>query len=95
MDKKSVKPLKELLDSMRENRWISHMPKMKTFYPFPNPPFYTACPNPYIKEFIEEYGTHYNYQRMINMIRILYKNISEGKNDEIYRAHNYHTKVPS
>ena len=24
------------------------------------PPYYTACPNPYVKDFIEEHGTPYN-----------------------------------
>lgn len=58
------------------------------------PPFYTACPNPYINDFIEEHGTPYdeatdNYHR-----EPFVGDVSEGKNDPIYNAHSYHTKVP-
>ena len=57
-------------------------------------PFYTACPNPFIEDFIRETGTPYdeetdNYQR-----EPFTADVSEGKNDPIYRAHSYHTKVP-
>ena len=58
------------------------------------PPYYTACPNPFIKEFIQENGTPYdeatdNYHR-----EPFAADVSEGKNDAIYNAHSYHTKVP-
>lgn len=57
-------------------------------------PFYTACPNPFIEDFIRETVTPYdeetdNYQR-----EPFTADVSEGKNDPIYRAHSYHTKVP-
>ena len=58
-----------------------------------DPPYYTACPNPFIDEFIKYYGKPYNPE-------ILYSrepfaaDVSEGKNDPIYNAHSYHTKVP-
>ncbi|MDD4566097.1 MAG: DNA methyltransferase [Eubacteriales bacterium] len=59
-----------------------------------NPPFYTACPNPFIEDFIRENGTPYdeatdNYHR-----EPFAADVSEGKNDPIYNAHSYHTKVP-
>ncbi len=59
-----------------------------------NPPYYTACPNPFIEDFIEKYGTAYdektdNYKR-----EPFAADVSEGKNDPIYNAHSYHTKVP-
>lgn len=64
-----------------------------------DPPYYTACPNPWINDFIQEWE---------NEKRIIYSNnpeittdrepyvfdISEGKSDVIYNAHTYHTKVP-
>lgn len=58
------------------------------------PPYYTACPNPFIEDFIRENGTPYdeatdNYQR-----EPFAADVSEGKNDPIYMAHSYHTKVP-
>ena len=59
-----------------------------------NPPFYTACPNPFLGEFIEHYGNEYvaytdDYHR-----EPFATDVSEGKNDPIYTAHSYHTKVP-
>ncbi|MEJ9222341.1 DNA methyltransferase, partial [Paenibacillus glucanolyticus] len=64
-----------------------------------DPPYYTACPNPWINDFIEEwekekvtkYGRDLNeeYHR-----EPFATDISEGKNNTIYNAHSYHTKVP-
>ncbi len=56
--------------------------------------YYTACPNPFIEEFIKENGTPYdeatdNYHR-----EPFAADVSEGKSDAIYNAHTYHTKVP-
>lgn len=57
-------------------------------------PYYTACPNPFIEEFIKENGKPYdeatdNYQK-----EPFAADVSEGKADPIYMAHAYHTKVP-
>ncbi|WP_426377592.1 DNA methyltransferase [Desulforudis sp. 1031] len=59
-----------------------------------DPPYYTACPNPFIEDFIRHYGKPYdpandNYRR-----EPFAADVSEGKNDPIYNAHSYHTKVP-
>ena len=59
-----------------------------------DPPYYTACPNPFIGDFIKHYGKPYdpvidNYRR-----EPFASDVSEGKNDPIYNAHSYHTKVP-
>ena len=59
-----------------------------------DPPYYTACPNPFIEDFIKHYGKSYdpandNYRR-----EPFAADVSEGKNDPIYNAHSYHTKVP-
>ena len=58
-----------------------------------DPPYYTACPNPFIEEFIKQYGKPYDpnvpYSR-----EPFAADVSEGKNDPIYNAHSYHTKVP-
>lgn len=58
------------------------------------PPYYTACPNPFVEDFIRENGTEYdeasdNYHR-----EPFAADVSEGKHDPIYMAHSYHTKVP-
>ncbi len=72
-----------------------------------DPPYYTACPNPWIADFIAEWETdkirtagntdtlspentqHSSYHR-----EPFAADVSEGKNDPIYNAHSYHTKVP-
>lgn len=57
-------------------------------------PCYTACPNPYIEEFISEYGTPYDEATDDYHREPFSADVSEGKNDSIYNAHTYHTKVP-
>lgn len=61
-----------------------------------DPPYYTACPNPWIADFIAEWeaqkpkqpeGYHYHREPFA-------ADVSEGKYDPIYRMHPYHTKVP-
>jgi DNA modification methylase len=58
-----------------------------------DPPYYTACPNPFIADFIRCYGKPYDpsvaYTREPFAV-----DVSEGKTDSIYKAHSYHTKVP-
>ena len=58
-----------------------------------DPPYYTACPNPWLAEFVTHYGRPYdpgeNYAREPMAI-----DVSEGKTDPLYKAHSYHTKVP-
>lgn len=57
-------------------------------------PFYTACPNPYIEEFLMENGSVYDESTDDYHREPFTTDVSEGKNDAIYGAHNYHTKVP-
>lgn len=59
-----------------------------------DPPYYTACPNPYIKNFIENYGKPYDEETDDYHREPFVGDVSEGKNDPIYNAHSYHTKVP-
>ncbi|MFD2759748.1 DNA methyltransferase [Lentibacillus juripiscarius] len=64
-----------------------------------DPPYYTACPNPWINDFIGEWerektrintsSSNEQYHR-----EPFTTDISEGKGDPIYSAHTYHTKVP-
>ena len=58
------------------------------------PPYYTACPNPFIEEFIHENGTPYDEASDDYHREPFAADVSEGKNDPIYNAHSYHTKVP-
>lgn len=58
-----------------------------------DPPYYTACPNPWLAEFVTHYGRPYDpaekYAREPMAI-----DVSVGKTDALYKAHSYHTKVP-
>jgi len=58
------------------------------------PPYYTACPNPFIKEFIEKNGTSYDEEADDYHCEPFAADVSEGKKDPVYNAHSYHTKVP-
>lgn len=57
-------------------------------------PYYTACPNPFIEEFVDKYGTPYDESTDTYHREPFSADVSEGKNDPIYNAHSYHTKVP-
>lgn len=59
-----------------------------------DPPYYTACPNPFLGEFIAEHGTLYDEATDDYHREPFAADVSEGKNDPIYNAHSYHTKVP-
>ncbi|NLA26899.1 MAG: site-specific DNA-methyltransferase, partial [Firmicutes bacterium] len=89
----NCQPLKELLDSVRH---IEGFPlgKDEDILVLSDPPYYTACPNPYINDFIEHYGKPYDPETDTYHREPFVSDVSEGKNDPIYNAHSYHTKVP-
>ena len=58
-----------------------------------DPPYYTACPNPFLGQFIEKYGTKYSSKKKYHRDPFAI-DVSVGKTDSLYRAHSYHTKVP-
>lgn len=57
-------------------------------------PYYTACPNPFIEEFIKENGTPYDEETDEYQREPFSADVSAEKSDPIYNAHMYHTKVP-
>lgn len=67
--------------------------KDKDIIALSDPPYYTACPNPWIGEFIEKYGREFDPEEKYDCEPFA-ADVSEGKNDPIYNAHSYHTKVP-
>jgi DNA modification methylase/predicted RNA-binding Zn-ribbon protein involved in translation (DUF1610 family) len=89
----SCRPLEELLDSVRD---IEGFPigKDDDIRALSDPPYYTACPNPYINDFIARYGKLYDSKKDKYKRTPFVADVSEGKNDPIYNAHSYHTKVP-
>lgn len=59
-----------------------------------DPPFYTACPNPYITEFIGQFGKEF-IPSSDTFKRLPYtEDIDTNKNDKLTNAHSYHTKSP-
>ncbi len=58
-----------------------------------DPPYYTACPNPFLDEFVRRYGTPYDASQPYKR-EPLAIDVSVGKTDPLYKAHSYHTKVP-
>ncbi|GAB4456341.1 MAG: DNA methyltransferase [Anaerolineales bacterium] len=81
-----------------------------------DPPYYTACPNPFLGEIIEQWQEERaQIRRQLGLPADsplpegegaggegangyhrdpFAADVSEGKNDPIYNAHSYHTKVP-
>ena len=58
-----------------------------------DPPYYTACPNPFTQDFMRLYGTPHapdiQYSRPP-----LTRDIRQTRDTAVYSAHAYHTKVP-
>jgi predicted RNA-binding Zn-ribbon protein involved in translation (DUF1610 family) len=76
-----------------------------------DPPYYPACPNPFLPEIIERWQAERAQTREelglpddsddngngggpVYHCEPFAADVSEGKNDPIYKAHSYHTKVP-
>jgi len=68
-----------------------------------DPPYYTACPNPFLDEVLTEWqAERIETRRALGLPTESARyhrepfatDVSEGKNDPIYNAHSYHTKVP-
>ncbi len=66
-----------------------------------DPPYYTACPNPWLNDFIQEWEKEkveleaQGKRKKSFEVKVPYaSDVSEGKNNPIYMAHAYHTKVP-
>lgn len=66
-----------------------------------DPPYYTACPNPWLNDFIaqwEQEKTQLEAEgkrtKDFSVWEPYASDVSEGKNNPIYNAHSYHTKVP-
>lgn len=66
-----------------------------------DPPYYTACPNPWLNDFIAEWEEEKKELEKqgkriagFEVDEPYAADVSEGKNAPIYNAHSYHTKVP-
>ena len=88
-------PDKDLLQLWKDEIGFPHG-EIEDILNLSDPPYYTACPNPWIGDFIAVWEAQkpekvedYEYHR-----EPFAADVSEGKNDPIYNAHSYHTKVP-
>ena len=66
-----------------------------------DPPYYTACPNPWLNDFIAEREKQKvqleregKRKKDFEVKEPYASDVSEGKSDPVYNAHSYHTKVP-
>ena len=89
------------------NELRSKLPELKKIDGFPigddediinlsDPPYYTACPNPWLNDFITEWKKEKipGRKNEFHVEEPYATDVSEGKNNPIYNAHSYHTKVP-
>ena len=58
-----------------------------------DPPYYTACPNPFLGDFVRVHGRPYDPDEPYHRDPFAV-DVSVGKTDALYKAHSYHTKVP-
>lgn len=93
----------ELRKKLPELRRIEGFPvgKDADIIALSDPPYYTACPNPWLNDFIAEWETEKKQMEAEGKREKDFKvwepytsDVSEGKNNPIYNAHSYHTKVP-
>lgn len=66
-----------------------------------DPPYYTVCPNPWLNDFINQWEEEKKLLEREGKRKADFEvkepyasDVSEGKNNPIYMAHSYHTKVP-
>ena len=93
---KNIDYKKDLAEKLDELKKIEGFPigTDEDILALSDPPYYTACPNPYIKDFIKEYGTPYD-EETDDYKKLPYTNdIDTNKNDKLTNAHSYHTKSP-
>ena len=59
-----------------------------------DPPYYTACPNPFLGQIVELYQQSNSTQKGHRHVNPFVSDITEGKGEHFYGVHTYHTKVP-
>jgi DNA modification methylase len=87
---------KDLAEKLPQLKEIDGFPKGtdEDIIALSQPPYYTACPNPYINEFIEKHGSVYNPESDDYKKLPYTDDIDTNKNDKLTNAHSYHTKSP-
>ena len=86
------RPSKDLLQRWKDEVGFPHG-EIEDILNLSDPPWHTACPNPFLGAFVEACGKPDDpdepYRRKPFAV-----DVSEGKTHPVYRAHGYHTKVP-
>lgn len=59
-----------------------------------DPPYYTACPNPFLRDFILTRPSNVDGATTDYDCEPFASDVNEGKQDPVCMAHTYHTKVP-
>ncbi|MDC0740859.1 DNA methyltransferase [Polyangium mundeleinium] len=59
-----------------------------------DPPYFTACPNPFIGELLQRTGSCVGASGPALIHKPFAFDVTEGKQDPVCMAHTYHTKVP-
>ena len=85
-------PSKDLLHRWKDEVGFPHG-RIKDILDLSDPPYYTACPNPFLDEFVKAHGKPYDPDEAYSR-KPFAVDVSEGKTHPVYRAHSYHTKVP-
>ncbi len=89
---RSADSSKDLLQRWKDEVGFPHG-EIEAILNLSDPPLHTACPNPFLNEFVAAYGKPYDsvvpYRRKPFAV-----DVKEGKTHAVYRAHGYHTKVP-
>lgn len=90
----------ELRDKLPELKKIEGFPigEDEDIINLSDPPYYTACPNPWLNDFIVEWEKEKEHiperKESFHVGEPYASDVSEGKTNQIYAAHSYHTKVP-
>ena len=83
---------KDLLQRWKDEVGFPHG-TIKDILNLSDPPYYTACPNPFLDEFVKAHAKPYDPDEAYSR-KPFAVDVSEGKTHPVYRAHGYHTKVP-
>jgi DNA modification methylase len=58
-----------------------------------DPPYFTACPNPFFGDFVRDFGREYSPEEVYRRSPFV-ADVAVAKTDHLYKSHRYHTKVP-
>ena len=84
---------KDLLQRWKDESGFPHG-EIEDILNLSDPPFYTACPNPFLRNFVARAGKPYDQTADTYQREPFAADVSSGKNDPLYNAHAYPTKVP-